>query len=267
MPDPTKTPLPLHLSVNVDHIATLRQARGAPYPDPVEAGEVAEAAGAGGVTVHLRGDRRHIQDEDVRRLRSSVRGKLNLEIAASDEMLAIALDVAPHQVTLVPERPDEVTTEGGLDVVRHPGPIRGAVQRLASAGITVSLFLDPDVEQLDALADLGVDVAGFEINTDAYTQAVIRGDHGHGAERDPGAIERELEKIRRVAEQGAAHGLRVYAGHGLTTGNVGRVAAVPQVEELNIGHWLVSRGAIVGLAQSVREMLEAMNEARGTRHD
>ena len=263
----------LILSVNVDHVATLRQARGAPYPDPVEAADVAESAGAGGITVHLRGDRRHIQDNDVRRLRTSVRGKLNLEIAASDEMLSIALDVRPHQVTLVPERPDEVTTEGGLDVVRHPGPIRGAIKRLASAGITVSLFLDPDPEQLAALADLGVDVAGFEINTDAYTQAVIRGDHtgvdpigvsaGGDLPSEQGAIERELEKIRLVAQRGAEHGLKVYAGHGLTAGNVGPVASLPEVEELNIGHWLVSRGAIVGLGHSVREMLDAMTAARG----
>lgn len=255
---------PLHLSVNVDHIATLRQARGAPYPDPVEAARVAEQAGAGGITVHLRGDRRHIQDRDVRLLKSTVRGKLNLEIAASDEMLAIALDLRPNQVTLVPERPDEVTTEGGLDVVRHPGPIRGAIRRLASAGITVSLFLDPDPEQLEALAALAgpkADVTGFEINTDAYTQAVIRGDH-EGA--DQGAVDRELDKIRQVAATGAEHGLRVYAGHGLTTGNVGPVAALPQIEELNIGHWLVSRGAIVGLAQSVREMLDAMTAARSS---
>ena len=257
---------PLHLSVNVDHVATLRQARGAPYPDPVEAADVAESAGAGGVTVHLRGDRRHIQDADVRRLSDSVRGKLNLEIAASDEMIAIALEMRPDQVTLVPERPDEVTTEGGLDVVRHPGPIRSAARRLTAADIDVSLFLDPDPEQLAALADLGAEVGGFEINTDAYTQAVIRGDHGLDPAldpaNDPGAIEREMEKIRTVARQGIEHGLRVYAGHGLTTGNVGPVAALPEVEELNIGHWLVSRGAIVGLAQSVREMLDAMSAAR-----
>ena len=258
---------PLQLSVNVDHVATLRQARGAPYPDPVEAADVAEAAGAGGVTVHLRGDRRHIQDADVRRLSDSVRGKLNLEIAASDEMIAIALEMRPDQVTLVPERPDEVTTEGGLDVVRHPGPIRSAARRLAAADIDVSLFLDPDAEQLAALADLGAEIGGFEINTDAYTQAVIRGDHGRDPAldlaSDPGAIEREMEKIRTVAQLGSEHGLRVYAGHGLTTGNVGPVAALPQIEELNIGHWLVSRGAIVGLGQSVREMLDAMDSARG----
>lgn len=259
---------PLHLSVNVDHVATLRQARGAPYPDPVEAADIAEAAGAGGVTVHLRGDRRHIQDADVRRLGHSVRGKLNLEIAASDEMLGIALEMRPDQVTLVPERPDEVTTEGGLDVLRHPGPIRSAARRLAAADIDVSLFLDPDPEQLAALADLGAEVGGFEINTDAYTQAVIRGDHGQDPAldlgSDPGAIEREMEKIRTVAQLGSEHGFRVYAGHGLTTGNVAPVAALPQVEELNIGHWLVSRGAIVGLAQSVREMLDAMSAARGS---
>lgn len=245
---------PMRLSVNVDHVATLRQARGAPYPDPVEAAAVAEDAGAGGITVHLRGDRRHIQDEDVRRLRTAVRGKLNLEIAASDEMLAIALDVAPHQVTLVPERPDEVTTEGGLDVLRHPRPVQEAANRLAGGGVTVSIFLDPDPEQLTALGDLSADIEGFEINTDAYTQSVIRG--------EPGAVERELDKVRAVATRGAELGFHVYAGHGLTAGNVGPVAALAEIEELNIGHWLVSRGAIIGLGESVREMLAAITAAR-----
>lgn len=243
------------LSVNVDHVATLRQARGAPYPDPVEAAEIAESAGSSGITVHLRGDRRHIQDEDVRRLRDVVRGKLNLEIAGGRDMLDLAAEIGPDQVTLVPERPDEVTTEGGLDVAHNPGPIRQAVRRLRDAGIDVSIFLDPQAEQLDALASFGRDeVGGLEINTDVYTQAVIRGDDA--------AVEREIGKIRDVAARGAEHGLRIYAGHGLTTGNVGPVAAVPEIEELNIGHWLVSRAVLVGLAESVREMLDAMRSAR-----
>jgi pyridoxine 5-phosphate synthase len=239
------------LSVNVDHVATVRQARRAPYPDPVEAAAVAEAAGAAGNTVHLRGARRHVQDDDVARLRGSVRGKLNVEMAAEDEMLAIAERILPHQVTLVPERPDEVTTEGGLDLIAHGERVDRAARRLAEAGIAVSLFLDPDPHQLEALAELGAFAAdaivGFEINTDAYTRA-------------PDDTER-LDAIEETAALGAADGLEVYAGHGLTTANVGRIAAVPAIEELNIGHWLVARAVIVGLDVAVREMVAAM--ARG----
>jgi len=241
----------LLLSVNVDHVATLRQARRAPYPDPVEAAAVAEEAGAAGITVHLRGDRRHIQDDDVRRLRRSVHGKLNLEMATTGEMLDLAAELRPHQVTLVPERPEEVTTEGGLDLRGGLETARHAAGRLREAGIAVSIFLDPDPTQLDALGELGTDLAaGFEINTDAYTRA-----EGEKAEA-------ELDEIRRVAADGADRGFRVYAGHGLTTGNVVAIAAVPEIEELNIGHWLVSRAAIVGLPAAVREMLEAMRAGR-----
>lgn len=238
----------LHLSVNVDHIATLRQARGAIYPDPVEAAEIAERAGASGITAHLRGDRRHIQDDDVRRLRERVSGKLNLEISTSEEMLRLALDLRPDQVTLVPERPDEITTEGGLDLRgRAIGPVRSAAERLAASGITVSVFLDPDESQLEALESLGASaVPGFEINTDLYT----RGFDG------------ELEKIRATARAGARRGFQVFAGHGLTTDNVVEIASIPEVEELNIGHWLVSRAALVGMARSVEEMLAAMQAGR-----
>jgi pyridoxine 5-phosphate synthase len=236
------------LSVNVDHVATLRQARRASYPDPVDAALAAEAAGAAGITVHLRSDRRHVQDADVARLRESVRGKLNLEIAADDEMLAIAERLLPHQVTLVPERPDEVTTEGGLDLRAHGERVDRAARRLADAGIAVSLFLDPDPHPLEALAGLGARAAGavtgFEINTDAYTRA-------------PDDPER-LDAIEDTAALGAADGLAVYAGHGLTTANVGPIAAVPAVEELNIGHWLVARAVLVGLDAAVREMLSAI---------
>ncbi len=253
MPDPRPQSRPLHLSVNVDHVATLRQARRAGYPDPVEAAALAEAAGARGITVHLRGDRRHIQDDDVRRLRSSVAGKLNLEMAATREMLAIALELGPDQVTLVPERPEEVTTEGGLDLLRHGDAVGDAARRLAGGGIAVSAFLDPDPAQLDALDEMGTDCfEGFEINTDAYTRAA-----GPAA----GA---ELEKIAAAAAAGAGSGFRVYAGHGLTAGNVGRVAAVPEIEELNIGHWIVSRAALVGLREAVSEMLAAMRAGRQT---
>ncbi|MEM8930325.1 MAG: pyridoxine 5'-phosphate synthase [Acidobacteriota bacterium] len=249
------TSRPLLLSVNIDHVATLRQARGAPYPDPVDAARIAEATGAAGITAHLRSDRRHIQDDDVYRLSEAVDGKLNVEMATTDEMLSIAETVRPQQVTLVPERPDEVTTEGGLDVVGGGPALAHAIERLAKAGIAVSLFIDPDLAQVDALTtfDQGL-LAGFEINTDAYTQTVLGGD----AE----AIARELDKVRAASTRGVEHGFEVYAGHGLTTDNVVPIAAIPEIEELNIGHWLVSRAALVGMAISVREMLDAMAEGR-----
>lgn len=242
---------PIDLSVNIDHVATLRQARRAPYPDPLAAAEIAEQAGASGITVHLRGDRRHIQDADVFALRQRVRGKLNLEMSTDEEMLAIALDVRPDQVTLVPERPEEITTEGGLDLVSHRQTIETTAERLVDAGLTVSLFIDPAPRQLAILAELSPDlVAGFEINTDAYTRAGAGG----------GSL--ELDNIRRIAQLGAQHGFRVFAGHGLTTENVVEVAAVAEIEELNIGHWLVSRAVLVGFAAAVEEMLTAMQSGR-----
>ena len=242
----------MNLAVNVDHVATLRQARRTVYPDPVEAARLAEAAGAHGITVHLRGDRRHVQEEDVARLRARVAGKLNVELAATDEMVEIALRHRPDQVSLVPERPEEVTTEGGLDLTRHRGRVEEAARRLAGAGIAVSLFLDPDPRQVELAAALPRElVGGFEINTDAYTRAA-----------DPdGAAGAEIEAVRRAAREGAAAGLHVYAGHGLTTANVGPVAAVPEIEELNIGHALVSRAVLVGMTEAVREMLRAMGAA------
>lgn len=239
--------MPARLSVNIDHVATLRQARRAPYPDPVEAARIAEAAGAAGITAHLRGDRRHVQDADLAALRDSVRGKLNVEMAASEEMIGIALALRPHQVTLVPEHPDEVTTQGGLDLVGQGKRLREAARRLHDGGIGVSLFLDPDPAQLDRLAEIGADVVeGFEINTDAYTKSSGLDSELH------------LTGMRAAAEQGQAAGFHVYAGHGLTTANVGPVAALPHMEELNIGHWLISRAVYVGLAEAVREMLAAM---------
>jgi pyridoxine 5-phosphate synthase len=235
------------LSVNIDHVATLRQARRAAYPDPVEAARIAEVAGAAGITAHLRADRRHVQDDDLVGLRQNVRGKLNLELAATDEMLAIALRVRPHQVTVVPERPDEVTTEGGLDLVGHGRRIREAAYRLSATGIAVSLFIDPDPVQLERLAELGTGaIDGFEINTDAYTRS-------EGLDR-----ELHLAGMRAAAEQGHGGGFHVYAGHGLTTDNVGPVAGLPHMEELNIGHALISRAVFVGLDAAVREMLAAM---------
>ncbi len=238
---------PIRLSVNVDHVATLRQARRASYPDPVEAARLAEEAGASGITIHLRGDRRHIQDADLAALRRSVRGKLNLEMAASEEMLRIALAQRPAQVTLVPERPEEVTTEGGLDLLAHGERVAEAAAALADAGIAVSVFLDPDPRQLDRLAAMaGGRVRGFEINTDRYTKAA------------PERRAAELRPVAEVATLGRRVGLRVYAGHGLNVENVGPVARLAEVEELNIGHSIVARAVLVGMPAAVREMLAAM---------
>jgi pyridoxine 5-phosphate synthase len=239
------------LSVNVDHVATLRQARKATYPDPVEAARLAENAGAAGITVHLRVDRRHIQDADVERLRGSVRGKLNLEMSTSEEMVSVALRVKPDQVTIVPERPEEVTTEGGLNLLLYGRRIGDVAERLAAEGIAVSLFLDPDPRQIQILADLeSRGVTGFEINTDAYTRAT-----------DPAAAQEELQKIVSVVQQGTAAGFHAYAGHGLRTDNVGPVAAIPGMEELNIGHFLIGRAVLVGIEAAVQEMLAAIAAA------
>jgi pyridoxine 5-phosphate synthase len=238
----------VRLSVNIDHVATLRQVRGVGYPDPVEAAVIAEGAGASGITAHLRMDRRHVQERDLERLRERVRGKLNLEMASDAEMVAIALRVRPDQVSLVPERAGEVTTEGGLNLADDglERAHRAAVE-LGRAGIEVSLFLDPDPLQIERLSELDDDVvAGFEINTDAYTRA---GAATRGA---------ELDKVRAVALLGEELGVHVYAGHGLTTANVGAIAALPQVEELNIGHSIVARAVLVGMDAAVREMIEAM---------
>ena len=235
------------LSVNVDHVATLREARQAGYPNPAAAARIAEEAGAGGITVHLRGDRRHIQESDIVTLRAEVKGKLNLEMAITDEMVAIARELKPHQVTLVPERPDEVTTEGGLDLAASTAAIASAARELRDAGIDVSIFLDPDEQQIEHLAKLGGEAAtGFEINTDRYSKS-------GGAERSS-----ELVRIVDCARLGADSGLRVYAGHGLTTDSVGPLAAIPEIEEFNIGHAIVSRAVLVGMQRAVEEMLAAI---------
>jgi len=237
---------PIALHVNVDHVATLRQARGTRYPDPVEAALLAERAGADGVTVHLREDRRHIQDRDVRVMREVVRGTYNLEMAATDAMLAIALAVKPDHVTLVPERREERTTEGGLDVVGHAAHVGRISKALQAAGVKVSLFIAPDPAQIDASRALGVDQV--ELHT---------GDYAHALHA------RELSALRDGAERAHGHGLRVAAGHGLTLANVGPVAAIDEVVELNIGHAIVADAVFVGLARAVREMRRAM--ARGRR--
>jgi pyridoxine 5-phosphate synthase len=239
------------LSVNVDHVATLRQARRTSYPDPVEAARLAEAAGASGITAHLRVDRRHIQDTDVERLRGTVKGKLNLEMSTSEEMLRVALRVKPDQVTLVPERPEEVTTEGGLNLLLYGRRVGDVAERLAGEGIEVSLFLDPNPRQIQALADLtSRGVTGFEINTDAYTRVT-----------EPVAVETELRQVTEAVEQGRRAGFHAYAGHGLRTDNVGPIAAIPGMEELNIGHFIIARAALVGMEAAVREMLAAIDGA------
>jgi len=231
----------LHLGVNVDHVATLRQARGVDYPDPVEAALVAEAAGADGITVHLREDRRHIQERDVEELRRRLRIKLNLEMAVTDAVVAFALRIRPADACLVPERREELTTEGGLDIVRHAPRVRGAVERLVGAGIRVSLFIDPDEAQLRASADARA--PAVELHTGDYANA-----------RAPAAAARELERLRAAARIAARLGLEVHAGHGLTVANVGPVAAIAEIVELNIGHSIVARAVLVGMAAAVREM-------------
>ena len=233
------------LGVNIDHVATVRQARRALEPDPVHAAVLAELAGAHGITVHLRGDRRHIQDRDVEVLRQSVRTRLNLEMSGTQEMVRIALTVKPDQVTLVPERREELTTEGGLDVVLNSVQLKPVVKTLHEGGIRVSLFVDPDLEQVKESHK--VDAQAVEINTASYAEA-----------RDEKAREAALRKLVDAARFGRRLGLEVHAGHGLTYGNVRAVAQQNELTELNIGHSIVARAVLVGMERAVREMLDAM---------
>ena len=239
----------LRLGVNVDHVATLRQARGVDYPDPVEAALAAEAAGADGITVHLREDHRHIQERDVEELRRRLRVKLNLEMEVTDSMVAFALRIRPDDACFVPERREEVTTEGGLDVVAHGARVRAAAARLAQAGIRVSLFVDPDRAQLAASGAPGVHAV--ELHTGDYANA-----------SDAASRRREVDRLRAAAAEAAHLGLEVHAGHGLTVANVEPVAAIPEIVELNIGHSIVARAVLVGMAPAVREMQAAMARAR-----
>jgi pyridoxine 5-phosphate synthase len=233
------------LGINIDHVATLRQARRVPDPDPVQAAILAELGGADGITIHLRSDRRHIQDRDVEILRQVVKTRLNLEMAATQEMLKIALTAKPHQVTLVPERREEITTEGGLDVVLNSVQLKPAVKMLAEGGIHVSLFVDPDLEQVKEAHR--IDAPAIEINTAAYADA-----------RDDQGREAALRKAVDAARLGRKLGLAVHAGHGLNYENVRGVAALPEISELNIGHSIVARAVLVGIERAVREMREAM---------
>ncbi len=237
------------LGVNIDHVATLRQARGTRYPSPVQAALIAEGAGADVITLHLREDRRHIQDADVLTLREALTGRMNLESAITDEMVAFALRVKPHDVCLVPERRAERTTEGGLDVVGQLGRVREVCTALRDAGIRVSLFIAPDPAQIDAARAAGAPV--IELHTGAYAEAE------HTAQE---AV--ELERVRSAARHAAAAGLHVNAGHGLHYRNVQPIAAIPEVRELNIGHAIVSQALFVGFERAVREMKALMREAR-----
>jgi pyridoxine 5-phosphate synthase len=245
--------MPISLHVNIDHVATLRQARGTRYPDPIWAASLCELAGADGITVHLREDRRHIQDRDVQLLRQTVRSTLNLEMAATEAMVEFACRLRPDIVTLVPERREERTTEGGLDVVSQEGPasgeLQGRIRRLSQAGIAVSLFIGPDLSQVRAAKALGV--PRIELHTGEYCEATLR----HGGHE---AAKAELERLAIAAETGVGLGLHVAAGHGLDYPNVRPVAALPGVEELNIGHAIVARAVMVGLDRAVREMCEIL---------
>jgi pyridoxine 5-phosphate synthase len=242
------------LNVNIDHIATIRQARRSNEPNPVSAAVICELAGADGITTHLRSDRRHIQDYDLIALKQVVITHLNVEMAATEEMVEIATRVKPDVVTLVPERPQEVTTEGGLDLIAHEQTIVRAIEKLRECGIFVSLFLDPDAKQIKAAATTGA----FQIEICTANYARLNENPGDPTVRRTKEIEGELERVRSAAHAAAGHGLKVAVGHGLTYRNVGPIARISEVEELNIGHNIIARAALVGLDRAVREMLHAI---------
>jgi pyridoxine 5-phosphate synthase len=242
----------LRLGVNIDHVATIRNARGGAHPDPVRAATLAAHAGADGITAHLREDRRHISDEDIDRLAREIELPLNLEMAATGEMLAIALRHLPHAACIVPEKREERTTEGGIDAAGQHNRLSPFVRQLGEARIRVSLFVEPDTTQLDAAKSLGAPVV--ELHTGAYCEAAAQGD---GKARD-----RLLEKLREAAAYGAKLGLEVHAGHGLGYDTVKPVAAIPEIRELNIGHFLIGEAIFIGLEASIRRMRALMDEAR-----
>lgn len=242
----------LRLGVNIDHVATIRNARGGDHPDPVRAAEMAAAAGANGITAHLREDRRHIRDHDIERLMGEIDLPLNLEMAATEEMLAIALRHRPHAVCIVPERREEVTTEGGLDAAGQHNHLKPFVSRLGDVGVRVSLFINADIAQLEAAVSLGAPVV--ELHTGAYAHA---GDEGNAAK-----FAAELERLAASARAGAAMGLEVHAGHGLTFDNVSAVAALREIRELNIGHFLIGEAIFDGLPATIVRMHDLMNKAR-----
>jgi pyridoxine 5-phosphate synthase len=236
------------LYINIDHVATLRQARRGDEPDPVAAARLCEDAGADGITAHLREDRRHIQDDDIRRLARAVRTVLNLEMACTEEMLRLATELKPHQATLVPEKREEITTEGGLDVTRDEDRLRDGIARLNASGIRTSLFIDPDERAVRVARELGA--AAIELHTGTYSH--------HPRDAKP------IEALRTSARLGTKLGLAVHAGHGLTVANVEPVARIPEIEELNIGHSVVSRAVFIGIAEAVRELRRVMDAARAS---
>ena len=233
----------LLLGVNIDHVATLRQARGTDYPSVKDAARIAEQAGANGITIHLREDRRHIQDHDVETLATSLTTRMNLEMAVTEEMLTIAERIRPAHCCLVPEKREELTTEGGLDVVGHVDTMKPACERLAAAGIDVSLFIDPDQQQIDAAVQCSAPT--IELHTGAYAEAT-----------DPEGVQAELAKIQQAAQYAKQQGLVVNAGHGLHYDNVLAIAAIPELHELNIGHSIVAHAVMVGFEQAVKQMKE-----------
>ena len=242
----------LKLGVNIDHVATLRQVRGVGYPSVMDAARVCEEAGASGITVHLREDRRHIQDADVYGLRKSIRTRLNLEMANSAEIVTIALDVLPDEVCLVPEKREELTTEGGLDAVRHEAALEATVERLSAAGIVVSLFIEPDAAQVAAAQRLGARC--IELHTGTYCGS------------DGSARSRELTRLVAAARQAAAIGMQVNAGHGITLENIAGILEVPHLDTLNIGHSIVCDAVFAGLREAVARMLRGMAEYTGGMH-
>jgi len=245
-------PVPIRLGVNVDHVATVRNARGGRHPDPVKAAQIAIAAGADGITAHLREDRRHIVDEDIARLMASIKKPLNLEMAATAEMVEIACRVRPHAACLVPERRQERTTEGGLDAAAQREPLRAAVGKLAEAGIRISLFIAADPMQIQAAAAIGAPV--IEIHTGAWCDALIAGDNAAAAA--------EFMRITRGAALAASRGLEVHAGHGLDFATAEQISTLPEIAELNIGHFLVGEAIFDGVGAVVQKMRSAMERGR-----
>lgn len=245
---------PLRLGVNIDHVATVRNARGGSAPDPVRAALLAVEAGCDGITAHLREDRRHIRDEDLAALKRHLTKPLNLEMAATEAMLRIALEVGPHAACLVPEKREERTTEGGLDVVRGIEALRPVVRELGAAGIRVSLFVEPAPKAIEAAHDLGAPVV--ELHTGRWCDLLAAGESV--------AAEREFERLAAAAEQAGALGIECHAGHGLTNESARVIAALPQVVELNIGHFLIGEAIFVGLPEAIHAMRAAMAEGRGT---